>query len=124
MNVELDHIILPVSDIERSIRFYYKVLGLKYEPDALVRVSPTLVFQLIQQPPKVSQHLAFSMSKADFDTAFARLKASAIPYGDNFDTVGTMTGPGISHGSKKNAHAIYFRDPDGHMLELMHYEFN
>jgi catechol 2,3-dioxygenase-like lactoylglutathione lyase family enzyme len=124
MNVELDHIILPVSDIEKSARFYYNVLGLKYEPDALVRVSPTLVFQLIQQPPKVSQHLAFSMSKADFDATLARLKASAIPYGDNFDTVGTMSGPGISHGSKKNANSIYFHDLDGHMLEIMHYELN
>ena len=34
MNVELDHIILPVSDIEKSVRFYFKVLRLKYEPDA------------------------------------------------------------------------------------------
>ena len=108
MNVELDHIILPVSDIEKSVPFYcFKVLRLKYEPDALVRVSSTLVFQLIQQSPKVSQHLAFSMSRADFDATLARRKASAIPYGDNFDTVGTMTGPGISHGSKKNANSIY-----------------
>ncbi len=122
MTVALDHMILPVSDVEKSVRFYYKMLGLKYEPDALMRVSPTLVLQLIQQPPQISQHLAFSMSKAEFDETLARLKTAEIPFGNNFDTVGTMSGPGTSHGSAKNARAIYFRDPDGHMLEIMHYE--
>jgi catechol 2,3-dioxygenase-like lactoylglutathione lyase family enzyme len=122
MTVALDHMILPVSDVEKSVHFYYKTLGLKYEPVALMRVSPTLVLQLIQQPPQISQHLAFSMSKAEFDETFRRLKAAEVPYGDNFDTVGTMTGPGVSHGSSKNASSVYFRDPDGHMLEIMHYE--
>ena len=121
MTVELDHLILRVSDVAKSVRFYHKTLGLKYEPEALVRVSPTLVLQLIEQPPPVSQHLAFSMTKEEFDAAFARLKAMQVPYGDNFDTVGAMTGPGISNGSGKNASSIYFRDPDGHMLEIMHY---
>jgi len=122
MTVALDHMNLPVNDVETSVRFYYKMLGLKYEPVALIRVSPTLVLQLIQQPPQISQHLAFSMSKAEFDETLSRLKTAEIPYGDNFDTVGTMSGPGTSHGSAKNARAIYFRDPDGHMLEIMHYD--
>src|SRR5476651_713158 len=122
MTVALDHMILPVNDVETSVHFYYKMLGLKYEPVALIRVSPTLVLQLIQQPPQISQHLAFSMSRAEFDETLGRLKAAEVPYGDNFDTVGTMSGPGTSHGSAKNARAIYFRDPDGHMLEIMHYE--
>ena len=49
MNVELDHIILPVSDIEKSVQFYFKVLRLKYEPDALVRVSPTGLTSFLYQ---------------------------------------------------------------------------
>ena len=122
MTAALDHTILSVSDVEKSVRFYYKTLGLKYEPEALIRVSPTMVLQLIERPPQISQHLAFSMSKIEFDAALARLKAANVPYGDNFDTVGTMSGPGVSHGSGKNAASIYFRDPDGHMLEIMHYE--
>ena len=65
--VALDHIILPVADAARSVRFYYKTLGFKYEPVALVRVSPTTVLQLIQRAPETSQHLAFSMSRVEFD---------------------------------------------------------
>jgi catechol 2,3-dioxygenase-like lactoylglutathione lyase family enzyme len=122
MTVNLDHIILSVADAEKSVRFYRKVLGFKYEPVALVRISSTLVLQLIQRPPTVSEHLAFSMSKAEFEETLTRLKEANVAYGDNFDTVGTMTGPGISHGSRKNGNSIYFCDPDGHMLEIMHYE--
>ena len=122
MTIELDHTILSVNDIQTCVRFYRKILGFSYEPDALIRISPTLVFQLMQRPPQISQHLAFSMSRAEFEATVGRLKAAQIPYGDNFDTVGTMTGPGISHGSRKNAKSIYFKDPDGHMLEIMHYE--
>ncbi len=122
MTVALDHTLLPVRDVETSARFYHKVLGLKYEPVALLRISPTLVLQLIQRPVETSQHLAFSMSAAEFEETLARLKQAEIPYGDNFDTVGTMTGPGTSHGSSKNARCFYFRDPDGHMIEIMHYD--
>jgi catechol 2,3-dioxygenase-like lactoylglutathione lyase family enzyme len=121
MAINLDHIILSVADAEKSVRFYHKVLGFKYEPVALLRISTTLVLQLIQRPPPISEHLAFSMSKPEFDETLSRLKAADVPYGDNFDTVGTMTGPGISHGSQKNGNSIYFRDPDGHMLEIMYY---
>ena len=122
MAVALDHIILPVADAEKSVRFYYKTLGFKYEPIALVRISPTTVLQLIQQAPETSQHLAFSMSRVEFETALAHLKADGIPFGDNFDTVGTMSGPGKAHGSEKNGDSIYFRDPDNHMLEIICYE--
>ena len=122
MVVALDHLILEVADAERSARFYYRTLGFKYEPIALVRVSPTTVLQLIQSAPEASQHLAFSMSRPEFDQAWARLKADDIPFGDNFDTVGTMTGPGRAHGSAKNGGSIYFRDPDSHMLEIICYE--
>jgi len=122
MTLELDHLILPVSDIETSVRFYYKALRLAYEPVALLRVSPTLVLQLMQGPLQVSEHLAFSMSKPAFEETVARLKAADIPYGDNFDTVGNMKGPGRASGSRKHGHSIYFHDPDKHMLEIIHYE--
>lgn len=122
MTINLDHIILPVKDIERSAAFYAKVLGLRSEPDALIRISPTLVLQLIGRPPTASYHLAFSMSKSEFEGIFEQLKMSDVPYGNNFDTVGSMSGPGRSHGSERNAKCFYFKDPDGHMLEIMHYE--
>ena len=122
MQVELDHIILSVTDVERSARFYYKALGLKYEPMALIRVTPSFVIQMIQRAPQVSEHLAFQVSKADFAAAVERLKAAEIPYGDNFDRVGNMKGPGKASGSRKDGASIYFHDPDKHMIEIIYYE--
>jgi len=122
MQVELDHIILSVTDVETSARFYHKVLGLKYEPEALLRVTPRFVIQMIQRPPQVSEHLAFQVSKPDFEAAVDRLQAAAIPYGDNFDRVGNMMGPGKASGSRKEGASIYFHDPDRHMIEIIHYE--
>ena len=122
MPVELDHIILSVSDVATSARFYYKALGLKYEPEALIRVTPSFVIQMIQRPPQVSEHLAFSVGKADFEAAVDRLRAAEIPYGDNFDRVGNMQGPGRASGSRKDGASIYFHDPDKHMIEIICYE--
>jgi catechol 2,3-dioxygenase-like lactoylglutathione lyase family enzyme len=62
------------------------------------------------------------MSKPEFEQTLARLKDAGIPYGDNFDTVGNMKGPGRASGSSPNGASIYFLDPDRHMLEIMHYE--
>ena len=115
---------LPDKDDEKSVRFYYKILGFMYEPMALVRVSPTTVLQLIQRAPETRQHLAFSMSRVEFEQTLARLKAAEIPFGDDFDSVGTMSGPGKAHGSQKNGDSIYFCDPDDHMLEIICYEAN
>jgi catechol 2,3-dioxygenase-like lactoylglutathione lyase family enzyme len=122
MSVALDHIIVPVSDIERSVRFYGRILGLTYEPMALLRVSSTLVLQLMSRAPETSHHLAFSMSREEFDGTVRRLAEADVPFGDNFDTVGNMKGPGKAHGSRKNGASIYFRDPDNHMLEIMFYD--
>jgi catechol 2,3-dioxygenase-like lactoylglutathione lyase family enzyme len=121
MAINLDHVALSVSDVERSAKFYFKIFGFKYEPVALARVSASLVIQFINRPIEGSQHLAFAMDATDFERTLSRLKSAEIPYGDNFGTVGTMSGPGVSHGSEKNAACIYFKDPDGHMLEIMRY---
>ena len=122
MAIELDHILVPVADVEASVRFYHQFLKLRYEPIALMRVSPTLVLQLLPRPPEASQHMAFAMSRPELDETLERLKGAEIPYGDNFDAVGNLKGPGKAHGSRKNGCSIYFNDPDGHLLEIICYE--
>jgi catechol 2,3-dioxygenase-like lactoylglutathione lyase family enzyme len=121
MTIALDHMILPVSDIRTSAAFYSRILGLECEPDALIRISPTLVLQLMERSVQAPYHLAFALPATEFSRIAERLKSDAVPHGSNFDNVGSMTGPGKSHGSARNAKCFYFRDPDGHMLEIMNY---
>jgi catechol 2,3-dioxygenase-like lactoylglutathione lyase family enzyme len=122
VTMKLDHIILPVNDKARSLAFYTKVLGFTEEPYALLRVTPDFVIQVMQRGTEGGEHLAFSMSKSEFDRTLARVKEAAIPFGDNFDRVGNMKGPGRASGSSPRGSSIYFLDPDKHMLEIMHYE--
>ena len=125
MSIELDHIILSVNDRARSIAFYGNVLGFHHDGDrgpfADLRVSPGFVIQIAQWGTTGGQHLAFAMAKAEFDSTFDRIKAAGIAYGDRYDLVGNMREPGDEAGSRGPGKAVYFFDPDKHLLEIRHY---
>ena len=126
MALELDHIILPVNDVARSVAFYTRVLGLGLEPPdepfAVLRVTPSFVLLIAQYGTRGGEHLAFALSRAEFDAAFGRLDDAGIAYGDRFDTVGNMQGPSDEQGARGMGKAIYFFDPDRHLIEIRHYE--
>jgi len=126
MAMELDHIILPVNDRARSIAFYTRIVGLEHDgerdPMSLLRVTPGFVIQIAPWGTKGGEHLAFAMSRLEFDAAFNRVKAAGIAYGDRFNTVGNMAGPGDEPGSRGPGKSVYFFDPDRHLIEIRHYE--
>jgi len=126
MSVELDHLILRVKDADASVAFYSEVLGLRYEgrrePFAVLRVTPSLTLQLAAWGTKGGEHLAFAMDPDEFDVAFERIRSAGIPYGDSFDTVGNMKGPGEEPGARGNGRAIYLFDPSRHLIEIRSYE--
>jgi catechol 2,3-dioxygenase-like lactoylglutathione lyase family enzyme len=122
MSIALDHLILHVNDAAASAAFYARVLGLAHEgergPFQVLRVTPDFVLQLAPWGTKGGEHLAFALDAADFDAAFARIRAEGIPYGDSFHAVGNMKGPGSEEGARGNAPSLYFFDPDKHLLEI------
>ena len=126
MAIELDHIILAVNDRARSVAFYANVVGLEHDGDrgpfSMLRVTPSLVIQVAAWGTEGGEHLAFAMSKAEFDAAFARVQGAGIAYGDRFDTVGNMRGPGDEAASRGMGKAVYFFDPDQHLIEFRHYD--
>jgi len=123
--IELDHLILAVNDRARSIAFYERILGFAREADdgpfAVLRVSPRFVLLLAQHRSEGGEHLAFAMTKPEFDAIFQRLKDAGIPYGGQFDQVGKMTGPSDETGARGVGKSVYFFDPDKHLLEIRHY---
>ena len=126
MPLQLDHLILTVNDRQQSIEFYTRVLGLAYEgeraPFSVLRVTPELVLQLAPWGTKGGEHLAFSMTRAEFDLVFRRIRDTGIEYGDSFHSVGNMRGPSEEGGAKGMGKAVYFFDPSQHLIEIRYYE--
>lgn len=135
MAIQLDHMILAVNDRAKSIEFYVGILGLKYEgnrePFSVLRVTPDFTLQIAEWGTKGGEHLAFAMSRTEFDEVFRRVRDAKIDYGDDFDTVGNMRGPGdettasikvIGGGARGPGKNLYFFDPSRHLLEIRHYE--
>ena len=122
----LDHIILNVNDARASAEFYARILGFTEDgmdgPFTVVRVSDALTLQLAPWGTKGGEHLAFAMTRAEFDATFARIRAAEVPYGDSYHAVGNGKGPGDETGARGMGKAIYFFDPNKHLLEIRHYE--
>src|SRR6185369_4509960 len=123
---KIDHLILNVNDVPSSVAFYVDVLGFKLEgkdgPFTVVRVSDDFTIQLAPWGTKGNEHLAFAMSREEFDRTFARIKENGIPYGDSFHTVGNNTGPGVETGARGKATTVYMNDPDKHLIEIRTYD--
>ena len=62
------------------------------------------------------------MSKPEFEAAFNRVKEAGIAFGDHFNTVGNMRGPGDEAAARGMGKSVYFFDPDEHLVEIRHYE--
>src|SRR5205814_7235908 len=107
----IDHLILNVNEIAASVDFYVNVLGFKLEgedgPFTVIRISEDFTIQLAPWGTKGNDHLAFALSRPDFDKAFARLKKKGIPYVDSFHSVGNNVGPGNETDERGLATTIY-----------------
>lgn len=126
MAVRLDHTILEVSDFAESVPFYRDVLGLEHRgrtgPFEVILVTADLALDLAERPEPVSRHLAFGMDRATFDATFERIRSSGTSYGDAPSAPASMRGPGRSTGVHGATDSVYFRDPDGHLLEILTYD--
>jgi catechol 2,3-dioxygenase-like lactoylglutathione lyase family enzyme len=125
MGAQLDHLILAVNDRQRSLEFYTGILGFRYEgerpPFAVVRVTPDFVLQLAPWGTNGGEHLAFAMTRPELDQVFARVRDAGIAYGDAFDAVGNLRGPGQAEGAHGPSTSLYFFDPNEHLIEVMCY---
>jgi len=124
--MQLDHLILNTNDVARSLAFYTDVLGLTHDgedgPFTVVRVTPDFQILLAPWGTKGGEHLAFAMSRQEFDQVFDRLRDRRVPWGDTYHDVGNMRGPGDETGARGLGKTLYLFDPDQHLIEIRHYE--
>jgi catechol 2,3-dioxygenase-like lactoylglutathione lyase family enzyme len=128
----MDHIVLNVPNIERSLAFYIDVLGLEPErleefrqgkvPFPSVRVSAETVIDLF--PMKSGESLARSgglpnlnhftmvVDPADFEAFQKHLTEQGVKIEE---------GPGRRWGARGYGMSVYFSDPDGNRIEVRCY---
>jgi catechol 2,3-dioxygenase-like lactoylglutathione lyase family enzyme len=122
--VRLDHVVIAASDFERSNAFYRDVLGAEVvEIDGRVAyrvdgqqlnvhgpaVRPAMVARIPVAPG--NSDLCFEWN-GPIAGAVAHLEARGVR---------VEAGPMTRGGAKGRGTSVYFRDPDGSLLELISY---
>lgn len=131
---ELDHIVLNVRNIDRSLAFYAQVLGLKEErlqefkegkagfPS--VRINEHTIIDLFplkgaeaqgKSPEKTQgnlNHFCLVVEKEDFSGIVDYLRGHGVAI---------RQGPVSRWGARGRATSVYFLDPDGNEIEIRCY---
>lgn len=119
----LDHIALSVRDVEESAKWYIEVLGLERQHEGRWNGAPTFV-------GKGSTGIALFPARDDERGNGARAKMRMLHFALRADRENFVRAQrelkerGISFHFEDHgiSHSIYFRDPDGHELEITTYE--
>ncbi|MTE22302.1 VOC family virulence protein [Streptomyces sp. TRM43335] len=123
--IGFDHVVLSVTDIERSLAFYRDKLGLEPvrvdewrrgdAPFPSVRVSPTTIIDLVSRKegePAAGanvDHICLVVEPLDWQ--------EVVDSGE-FEV---LDGPGPRFGARGTAQSLYVRDPDRNTVELRWY---
>jgi len=140
MQITLDHVGVLVRNIDETIEFYGRILGLRIAERrverglefAQIRVSDTSALAIWEATDIPCQHFAFAVSASHFDAIFERIREAGLRYGNATDGFGetgnlsgeslNMKGPDVEAGARGEGTSLYFEDPNGHSVEIMTYE--
>jgi catechol 2,3-dioxygenase-like lactoylglutathione lyase family enzyme len=117
----LDHLVLTVASIPRTIAFYERTLGLvarEFKPDRYalhfgeqkinLHEVGTVVDPNVRHATPGSADLCFRTS-TDLDAVMAHLAATGVPL---------VQGPVFATGARARLRSVYFHDPDDNLIEV------
>ena len=124
----IDHLVLTVSDIEQTTRFYERALGMEREFFRGPEGQPRYALRFGRQKINLQDRATETPTKArvptfgagDFcliagvplDEVIEHLRAQAIEI---------EAGPVARRGALGPIRSVYFRDPDGNLVEVAEY---
>jgi catechol 2,3-dioxygenase-like lactoylglutathione lyase family enzyme len=124
----LDHLVLTVSDIGESLRFYERALGFERELFRGPQGQPRFALKFGQQKINLQDRSTETPTKAKQPTLGAGdfCVIAAIPLDDvlaHLRVIGIEieAGPVPRRGALGQMRSIYFRDPDGNLVEVAEY---
>jgi catechol 2,3-dioxygenase-like lactoylglutathione lyase family enzyme len=124
-----DHLAMRVSDIERIVAFYERVLGAEVirlqewrEGRSSVVVLRWDKQRITLHPPDSDLRRAANPTTGGADLCFVWPGPAAEAVGHlQAEGVPVEAGPERRSGAQGDGMSVYFRDPDGNLLELISY---
>jgi catechol 2,3-dioxygenase-like lactoylglutathione lyase family enzyme len=134
MKCEIDHIVLNVVDDEKMIAFYQDVMqfpaarldeyrsgrvsfpSLRLNENTIIDLFPKKMWERSAQPGSGREnmnHFCIVISQADWQGLMERLQAHSISIEE---------GPVQRWGAHGYGISVYFRDPEGNLIEAKYYE--
>jgi catechol 2,3-dioxygenase-like lactoylglutathione lyase family enzyme len=129
--VEMDHIVLNVHDMARSLAFYVDTLGLQPErldlysegkvgfPSVRINAGTLIDLMLVREPEAVADtsrqnlnHFCLVTEPVDLEELANRLESQGVTI---------KTRPVSRWGARGQAQSIYVLDPDGNEVEIRCY---
>jgi len=120
----IDHLVLTVADIEASCAFYEKTLGMRRETFGEGRVAlhfGSYKLNLHPHPSPIEPKATLAepgtidicfVAKTPLDGVVAHLQACGVEI---------ERGPVATSGANGAMRSVYFRDPDGNLVEVSNY---
>ncbi len=120
MTIALDHMSIPTTDNVATAEFYAQLFAGRYEGTrrdyAPVIVNDGLTLNFEHADPVEVRHYAYRMTPDEWQNVKDRLSAAAIPYGDS-----TRTSDGSIY-ERGGLKGFFFKDPNGHSVEIITHE--
>ncbi len=120
----IDHIVLTVKDIEKTVEFYTAVLGMEKEIFKENRVALKFGHQKINlhEQGKEFEPKALNVKEGSADLCFIS-ETSVIEFKNHIEQLGVkvIEGPVKRTGAMGEINSIYLRDCDGNLIEISNY---